>query len=94
MAIFPVIERYRSELRRQAYVRPGDEAMDEMRRRSANAHQSSAIEDIHPTPELKALFDMLLEERAPTAVCEPYVMRYIAEQIVPADRALAMRKAV
>ena len=95
MSAFPVIEGYRAELRALSFPRVDDAGMVELRRRGAEAHHSSAIEGIHPTPELEALFDMLLEERAPPDVSGPYVDRYIMEQLVPQDRALApMREAV
>lgn len=88
MPEFPVVEHYRAELRARPYARLDDAALAELRRRSAAAHHSSAIEGIHPTPELEALFEMFLEERAPPDVSGPYVDRYIVERIVPMDRAL------
>ena len=74
--------------------RVDDAGMVKLRRRGTNAHQSSAIEGIHPTPELEALFTMFLEERVPPDVSGPYVHRYVMERIVPQDRAPAMRAAV
>lgn len=94
MSAFPIIDRYRVELRGLPFQRVDDEGMVELRRRGADAHQSSAIEGIHPTPEMEALFTMFLEERVPLDMSGPYVMRYIMERIVPLDRALAMREAV
>ena len=76
------------------FPRVDDAGMAELRRRGAEAHHSSAIEGIHPTPELEALFAMFLEERVPPDVSGPYVDRYVMERIVPWDRALAMRAAV
>ena len=92
--IFPVVEHYRAELHAQAYVRVDDQALAELRRRSESGHCSNAIEGIHPTPELAALFAMFLEERVPPDVSGLYVYRYILEPIVPADRDLALSEAV
>lgn len=92
MPSFPVIERYRAELRAMPFARLDDAAMVELRIRAADAHQSSVIEGIHPTPEVKALFDMFLEERVPPSVSAPYATRYVMEQIVPADHAQANRR--
>ena len=92
MTVFPLIEQYRAELRSQPYVRVDDAELAELRRRSDAAHHSNAIEGIHPTPELEALFAMFLEERAPPDVFGPYVDRYVMERIVPADRALTRAK--
>lgn len=94
MSAFPVVDRYRAELRAMPFPRVDDAGMVELRRRGADAHQSSAIEGIHPTPELEALFTMFLEERVPPDVSGPYMHRYVMERIVPQDRALAMREAV
>ncbi len=94
MPSFPVVERYRAELRALPFVRLDDAAMVELRIRSADAHQSSAIEGIHPTPEIEALFAMFLEERIPPSVSAPYATRYVMEQVVPADRAQAIRRSV
>ncbi|NPD70343.1 hypothetical protein HN018_28155 (plasmid) [Lichenicola cladoniae] len=94
MPAFPIVDRYRAELRAMPFPRMDDAGMVDLRRRGADAHQSSAIEGIHPTPELEALFTMLLEERVPPDVSDPYVHRYVMERIVAADRAQAMREAV
>jgi len=92
MPSFPVVELYRAELRALPFVRLDDAAMVEILIRSANAHQSSAIEGIHPTPEVAALFTMFIEERVPSSVSSPYVTRYVMERIVPADRVLAAKR--
>ncbi len=94
MSAFPIVDRYRAELRAMPFPRVDDAGMVELRRRRANAHQSSAIEGIHPTPELEALIAMFLEERVPPDVSGPFTHRYVMERIVPADRALGARKAV
>ena len=94
MSAFPIVDRYRSELRALPFGRANDEEMVELRQRGADGHWSNAIEGIHPTPEVEALFAMFLEERVPPDVSGPYVLRYVMERIVPADRALAMREAV
>jgi hypothetical protein len=92
MPVFPIIEQYRAELRDLPYARLGDAELAELRQRSAEAHHSNAIEGIHPTPELEALFAMFVEERAPPDVLGLYVDRYVMERIVAADRALARAK--
>ena len=93
MGVFPVVEHYRAELHARAYARVDEQALAELRRRSESGHHSNAIEGIHPTPELAALFAMFLEERVPPEVSGPYVHRYILERIVPADRDLALSEA-
>ena len=94
MRSFPVVEGYRQELRNQSFERVDDIGMVELRRNSVDAHQSSVIEGIHPTPEVEALFTMLLEEHVPPEVSEFYVMRYVTEQLVPAARAVDIKEAV
>lgn len=89
MPVFPIIEQYRAELRALPYTRLDDAPLAELRRSIAESHHSNAIEGIHPTPELEALFEMFLEERTPPDVLGPYVDRYVMERIVAADRALA-----
>lgn len=74
---FPLIERYRAELRAMTFPRLDDTQLADMRRRDAHAHHSSAIEGIHPSPELAALFDMFLEERVPPDVSDAFVDRYL-----------------
>ena len=92
MPSFPVVERYRAELRALPFVRLDDAARVELRICSADAHQSSAIEGIHPTPEIEALFAMFLEERVPPSVSAPPATRYVMERIVPADDTRAIRR--
>ncbi len=89
---FPVIEQYRNKLRDQTFERLDDAGMVKLRRDSANAHQNSAIAGIHPPPEVKALFDMFLEERVPPHISEPYVMRYVTEQLVPSARTIGINE--
>ena len=92
MPAFPIVELYRTELRTLPFVRLDDAAMARLRIRSADAHQSSAIEGIYPTPEVEALFAMFLEERVPPSVSAPYVTRYVMERVVPADGTQAARR--
>ena len=87
-----IVEQYRAELRAQPYTRVDDATLAELRQRSAEGHHSNAIEGIHPTPEIVALFAMFLEERVPPDVSGPYVHRYIMERIVPMDRALTAKR--
>ena len=94
MSVFPVIDRYRRELRVMPFPRVDDEGMAELRRRRANARHSGAIEDIHPTPEPKPLIATFIEERVPPDVSGPVTLRDAKERIVLADRALAMHEAI
>lgn len=45
-------------------------------------HYSNAIEAVHPTSELKALFQMFVDEAVSPAVCDAFVDRYIRECII------------
>ena len=89
-----IVEQYRAELRARSYTRVDDATLTELRQRTAEGHHSNAIEGIHPTPELMALFAMFLDERAPPDVSGPYVQRYIMERIVPAAQMPVMKEAV
>ena len=77
---FPLIERYRAELRAMPLPRLDDAQLADMRRRDAHAHHSSAIEDVHPSPELAALFDLFLEERVPAEVSRAFVTRFFDDR--------------
>ena len=94
MSVFPIVDRYRLELRALPFGRANGEEMVGLRQRGADGHRSDAIEETLPTPKVEALFAMFLEERVPPNVSGPYLLRYVMERIVPADRALAMRKAI
>lgn len=87
---FPLIEQYRAELQARPYARLDDDQVAELRYKMAGAHNSNAIEGIHPTPEMEALFSMLIEERTPPDVLGSYVDRYIVCRFVPADVAAAV----
>jgi hypothetical protein len=86
------VEQYHAELLAQPYTRVGDAMLAKLRQRKAEGHHSNAIEGIHLTSELMALFATFLEECAPPDVSGPYVHRYIMERIVPMDRALAAKR--
>ena len=77
MTSFPAIEAYRAELRRL-----DDAGLAEAQRRHAEAHRSSAIEDVHPTDEQAAFWAMLFEERAPQDVRHRFADRFLQERIV------------
>lgn len=89
MTIFPAVEAYRAELRAQDFEPLGDHQLDEMRDRYRHAHFSNAIEGIQPTPELTALFQMFVEERAPADVHGPFVDRWLRERLTAQRNALA-----
>ena len=73
---FPVVEAMRRELRALPFPRLTDTEVAELRARLQVGHHNNAIEGIEPSPELEALCEMFLEERAPLAVSEPYVDRF------------------
>ncbi|MGI4880251.1 MAG: hypothetical protein ACRYG4_22505 [Janthinobacterium lividum] len=89
MTIFPAVEAYRAELRGLDFEPLDDWDLDDMRDRHRHAHVSNAIEGIHPTPELAALFEMFLEERAPADVSGPFVDRWLRERLSAQRDALA-----
>lgn len=82
MTTFPAVEAYRAELRAINYRRLNDAELEEVRRRYAEAHHSSATEDIHPSPEQAAFYAMLIEERVPTDLASEYSRRYLQERIL------------
>lgn len=89
-AAFPVVEHFRAELRAERFERLDAAGAERMRRAFAEMHHSNAVEGVHPTPELAALFAMLVEERAPPEAAGGVVSRYMAERIAAgAGRATA-----
>lgn len=83
---FPVVERLRAELRAAPFRRLDAAGGERLRRAHAEMHHSNAIEGVHPTPELVALFAMFVEERAPPEATEGLVLRYMAERIAAGAR--------
>lgn len=73
---FPTVEKMRRELRALPFVRLDDAQLAQLRARLLVGHHNNAISGIEPSPELAALFEMFLEERAPLAVSEPFVNRF------------------
>ncbi len=82
MTIYPAVEAYRAELRQTDYRRMDDAELAEVRRRYAEAHHSSAIEDIHPNGEQAAFYAMLLDMRVPQGLASRYSSRFLRERIV------------
>lgn len=78
---FPLVEELRGELRAAAFPRLSDPELARLRARLAKGHHNNAIEGIDPSPEMAALFEMFLQERAPLAVSEPYLDRFIAARL-------------
>lgn len=76
---FPLIEGYRAELRANRYTRLSEAEGARVAERFARSHHSNAMEDIHPSPALAALFAMFVEERVPVPLAEQYADRYLAE---------------
>lgn len=84
MPAFPLVERYRAELRHTAYTPLTDAELAEQDDDDRDAVQSLAIEGLYGTPEIEALFAMLREERAPADVALGVVDRYVRERLLPA----------
>ena len=82
MTVFPVIEGYRRELRAMSFPRLGGAERAELDRCYASMHHSNAIEGVHPTSELKALFQMFVDEAVPPAVSDAFLDHYIRESII------------
>lgn len=82
MTVFPVIEGYRRELNAMSFPRLGNAERRELDRRYGSMHHSNAIEGVHPTPELKALFQMFVDEAVPPGVSDAFVDRYMREHIL------------
>lgn len=91
MATFPAIETYRAELRATPYAPLDDAELAKVRQRYADAHHSSAIEDIHPSAEQLAFTALMLELRVPRDLARRYSDRFLQERIV--GPALARQKA-
>lgn len=87
MTLFAVIEDYRRELRALPFIRLGAEQRDGLDHRYRSMHHSNAIEGVHPTPELEALFRMFVEEGVPPAVSDRFVDRYVEERILVSVKA-------
>lgn len=82
MTTFPAIETYRAELRAMTYTPLDDAELERVRQRYADAHHSSTIEDIHPSPEQLAFTALLLELRVPRDLARRYSSRFLQERIV------------
>ena len=79
---FPLIEELRRDLQAEIFTRLTDEEVAGLRSRLAMGHHSNVIEGIKPTQEMVALFEMILQERAPLAIAQPYLDRYIRVRLV------------
>ena len=79
---FPRVEAFRRELRALPFARLNDAKLADLRARLLVGHHNNAIEGIEPSPELAALFAMFLQERAPLAVSEPFLDRYVQDVLV------------
>ena len=83
MTVFPLVEHYRAELRAQPRARLGAAELADQESDDRGAVQSLAIEGLHGTPEIEALFAMLHEERAPAELAVSVVDRYVRDRLVP-----------
>ena len=81
MPLFAVIEGYRRALRALPFTRLDAEQRDKLDSRYRSMHHSNAIEGVYSTPELEALFRMVVEEGVPPAVSDRFVDRYMAERV-------------
>jgi hypothetical protein len=79
---FPRVETLRRELHALPFVRLNDAELSHLRVRILVGHHNNAIEGIEPSPEMAALFEMFLQERAPFTVSEPFLDRYIRDVLV------------
>ena len=79
-----MIETYREALRALRFQPLDDAALAAARIASAAGHHNNAIEGLPGTAELRALFEMLLEERAPVAASRAIVGRYVRERLLGA----------
>ena len=77
---FPRVEAFRRELRALPFARLDDADLAHLRARLLVGHHNNAIEGIDPSPELAALCEMFLQERAPLPVSEPFVDRFFRPQ--------------
>ncbi len=80
---FPCVEALRRELQALPFIRLDDAQLAHLRARLLVGHHNNAIEGIEPSPELAALFEVFLQERAPLAVSEPFVDRFFG--VTPAE---------
>lgn len=83
-AEFPFVEQLRAAVRRTAYVRLTDAELECQDRSDRGIVQSLAIEGLHGSPEIEALFAMLREERVPPPVALHMVGRYVRDRLAPA----------
>ncbi len=79
MSDFLRVEAFRRELRALRFFRLDDAELANLRARLLVGHHNNAIEGIEPSPELAALCEMFLQERAPLPVSEPFVDRFFRE---------------
>ncbi len=77
---FPLVDGYRAELRAASFERLSATDAIRMEERFAVSHRSNAMEDIHPSPEMKALLDLFVEERVPLPLALEYVRRFMREE--------------
>lgn len=82
---FQLVERYRAELQASDYARLSEDETMHMKHRFALSHHSNAIEDVHPSPELFALFAMFVQERVPVSIAQGYVNRFMKDEDEPAS---------
>ena len=76
---FPRVEAFRRELRALPFTRLDDAELAQLRARLLVGHHNNAISGIEPSPEMVALMEMFLQERAPLPVSEPFVDRFFRE---------------
>jgi len=82
MMTFPAVEACRAELRQAGHQRLGDAELAGVRRCCAEAHQSTAIEGVHPYGEQAAFYAMLLDMQVPQGLASSCSGRFLRERIV------------
>lgn len=87
MTTFPIIDRYRAELKATSYTPLSDPELARTRQRYAEAHHSNAIEGIHPKAEQLAFTDLMIELRVPPDLMSQYTDRFVQEYILGRPRA-------
>ena len=78
---YPKIEEYRNELRSKLFDPMSPHETAELRRFYYSDQFSEMIGE-RPSPETFALLNMFLAERVPPDISEPFLMRYVCEQVV------------
>ncbi len=77
---FPLVDAYRAELRAASFERLSAAEAARIKERFSVSHRSNAMADVHPSPEMKALLDLFVEERVPLSLARSYILRFVREE--------------